>query len=470
MLNNNEILKCLGLDHADIDTLEVYHEPEGLVIELTLNPREQECPVCSSPTSRIKGYQMKVIRHSIFNQTGCIIRYRARRYICPACRKTFYESNPFAYKGSTISLATVFNVLEDLRNPSVTFTMAANKHNISPSSVAAIFDRHVSIPRRPLSECISFDETYAFKSKDSSYICVILDCVSKNIIDILPTRRKSALSDYFFSIPLEEREKVKYVSFDMWETYRIISKTFFPKAYTIVDKFHILQELTRRVTRVRVDVMNRYKKIYDELHAEALALKKEHQKLSPEKSEMLKEADENYYLLKKFEWVLFTGRVLDENDKKKFNRKLGRYLNLSDIYNMIMNIDPILCEAVELKERISRFYKKETYETAKKELEAIIIEFRRCPAKDMSGFADTLVRWKNEIINSFIIIPSINRKMNTALSENRNKTIKLLKHSSNGYLCWKRFRNRVLYCINNDVAYRLENSKKKENDNDERKE
>lgn len=216
--------------------------------------------------------------------------------------------------------------------------------------------------------------------------------------------------------------------------------------------------------------MNRYKKIYDELHAEALALKKEHQKLSPEKSEMLKEADENYYLLKKFEWVLFTGRVLDENDKKKFNRKLGRYLNLSDIYNMIMNIDPILCEAVELKERISRFYKKETYETAKKELEAIIIEFRRCPAKDMSGFADTLVRWKNEIINSFIIIPSINRKMNTALSESRNKTIKLLKHSSNGYLCWKRFRNRVLYCINNDVAYRLENSKKKENDNDERKE
>ena len=32
--------------------------------------------------------------------------------------------------------------------------------------------------------------------------------------------------------------------------------------------------------------------------------------------------------------------------------------------------------------------------------------------------------------------------------ENRNKTIKLIKHASNGYLNWERFRNRILYTLN----------------------
>ena len=53
-------------------------------------------------------------------------------------------------------------------------------------------------------------------------------------------------------IPLEERKKVKYVSFDMWETYRIVVKHVFPDACCISDHFHVIQELTRRVDRVRI--------------------------------------------------------------------------------------------------------------------------------------------------------------------------------------------------------------------------
>ena len=41
--------------------------------------------------------------------------------------------------------------------------------------------------------------------------------------------------DYFFSIPLEERKKVKIVSFDMWETYRFVSKIMFPNATCATD-------------------------------------------------------------------------------------------------------------------------------------------------------------------------------------------------------------------------------------------
>lgn len=207
MINENDLMKILGLDHADISTIRIYHDDGVLNADIILNSREHICPVCSSPTSKIKGYQTKIIRHSVIHNTICVIHYHARRYICPVCGKSFYENNPFAYKGSSISLATVCNVLEDLKNPAVTFTYVASKYNISPSSAALIFDNHVAIPRRTLSECISFDETYAFKSRESSYICVILDHKSKNIIDILPSRRKEDLKNIFQVFHLRKEKR-----------------------------------------------------------------------------------------------------------------------------------------------------------------------------------------------------------------------------------------------------------------------
>ena len=79
----------------------------------------------------------------------------------------------------------------------------------------------------------------------------------------------------------------------------------------------------------------------------------------------------------------------------------------------------------------------------------------------MNAFADTLSRWKKEIINSFIVIPALNSKITNALIENRNKSIKLIKHSSNGYQNWDRFRLRCLYCLNSDTTYHLNTKTKK---------
>ena len=233
---STDTLIALDLERADISTMNIHNDGEGLIIDVELNPKPHQCPICSTETSRIKGYQTKTIRHSILSNTPCIIHYRARRYICPLCGKTFFENNPFTRKGLKLSVATVYNVLTDLKNPALTFSYVASKYHISQSTVANIFDRGVNIPRRPLPECISFDETYAFKSEKSNYICVLVDYMNKKVIDILPTRRMQDLTDYFYSIPLEERKKVKYVSFDMWHTYRSVAQTMFPNCVTIVDK------------------------------------------------------------------------------------------------------------------------------------------------------------------------------------------------------------------------------------------
>lgn len=122
---------------------------------------------------------------------------------------------------------------------------------------------------------------------------------------------------------------------------------------------------------------------------------------------------------------------------------------------MIMSIDEQLKTAVNIRDRIHIFYKDTQYSNAKAELEDIIILCRTSNVKGLQEFSNTLVEWKQEIINSFIKIPSINKKMNNALIENRNKSIKLLKHSSNGYTNWNRFRARVMFTLNDDIPLKL---------------
>lgn len=120
----------------------------------------------------------------------------------------------------------------------------------------------------------------------------------------------------------------------------------------------------------------------------------------------------------------------------------------------MLSIDEELETASNLKDQVVYFYNHCNYDNAKKKLEEIIIDFRSCPVEEMSPFTNTLINWKNEIINSFIIVDNKSkRRMNTAIVENRNKTIKLIKHASNGYLNWERFRNRILYTLNDDTTY-----------------
>lgn len=450
LISDSDLLKFFNLERENVKDFSITHRKDGMYVNITLNKDWVQCPVCGHMTSRVKDYTDKKITHSVMTTTNCYIIYHARRYQCPHCKKTFYENNPFTF-GGRLSVATVFNVLRDLKSPNATFTDVARRYGISTTSVINIFDRHVHISRRQLPECLALDEVYAFKSHDSNYVCVIVDYLDKKIVDVLPSRRKYDLLNYFMLIPKEERNKVKYVSFDMWETYRIITKHVFPSAICITDHFHVIQELNRRVDRVRIRVQNRFRKTINTLKP-----KENNKTITTEEIVELEEASRYYYVLKKFNWLLFSTnkKILDVNVDRKFNRTLNRYLNYSEILDFMLAINDELEDAFYLRNDVTYFYDHCTYDTAKKQLEKIIIDFRSSPIAEMSPFANTLTNWKKEIINSFIIVDDkANRKMNTAIVENRNKSIKLIKHASNGYLNWERFRNRILYTLNEDTTF-----------------
>lgn len=447
VISQDDFLAFFNIDSHQIDQFDISHSTDGVRINVTLKKTPHQCPVCLKMTDKVKDYTLKKINHSILASKKCTIYYNARRYRCPHCHKTFMEHNPFCVAGSNISLATVYNILEDLRKPNTTFKDVADRFHVSQTTAAHIFDSFVSISRRPLPEFLLLDEVYAFKSANSKYVCVLVDFESQSIVDVLPSRRKQTLIDYFFRIPLHERSKVKVVSFDMWETYRIVSKIMFPNAVCSVDHFHVKQEFARKLDRMRLDVMKQYdsRKKY---------LTKKENKTQAEVLE-LKEASKHYYALKKFNWMFFSNdnKILDPNIEKKYNSVLEGYYNYYDIFDYMVKQEPILELAYNLKYELDDFYSHSNEKNALNRIEELILSFKNSQLKEMIDFGNTLSKWKYEIIHSFIRVNG--KKISNGLIENRNKSIKLLKHSSNGYLNWQRFRTRILFSLNNDSTYHL---------------
>ena len=114
------------------------------------------------------------------------------------------------------------------------------------------------------------------------------------------------------------------------------------------------------------------------------------------------------------------------------------------------------------------FYRDSTYQTAEKNLKVLIKEFRSAGSEEMRAFGDTMARWRQEFINSFIVVANEYRvssvdgrvvsrkiKITSAIIERQNSSLKILKKVTMSMGNWERFRNRALYVLRRNATYRL---------------
>lgn len=93
-----DLLQMFNLKLENILEISVAHKPEAVYIYIKLTKKLHTCPVCESQTDKVKAYSEKKILHSLLTNYPCFIIYKARRYVCPTCKKTFYEHNPFSHQ------------------------------------------------------------------------------------------------------------------------------------------------------------------------------------------------------------------------------------------------------------------------------------------------------------------------------------------------------------------------------------
>ena len=73
-----------------------------------------------------------------------------------------------------------------------------------------------------------------------------------NIITVLEGRTQSIIRNHF----LKYESSVKIITMDMFSPYYALAKQLFPCAKIVLDRFHIVQHLSRAMSRVRVQIMN----------------------------------------------------------------------------------------------------------------------------------------------------------------------------------------------------------------------
>lgn len=477
---NQYLIEHFNLQDTDIGDIHFesvnYNGKFTNLLKITLQPKPIRCPNCDWDHPKIKGYTDKTIHYSFPGETNTKLIYHARRYKCPVCGRTYYEHSPFVFKNMRISIKTVLAVLKDLKSGTETFSSTAARYGLSVTSVISIFDKHVQISRKKLPRFMCLDEVYAMRTPGSKYICVILDFEKHVPIDVRPTRYKKDLIHYFLSIPLEERKTVEMVCFDMYPTYRDVVKTAFPNALGVVDHFHICQEFYRQFDQVRIRVMKKIEQQKKELLQELKALQKEYEGCAYEKDPQYwklkaeyKVKDDQYYALKKFNWLLRQSeKDFIQNGKKRPNRHFNMEVSLKDILEILLECDPAIAEIMRLKRDLTEMYERSDYENGQKEVNKVIAEFSGSWLKEMQHFGKTMRKWRNEIVNSFIpidrsykvrrdgYVTSQDHRMHNGIIENRNKIIKCLKNNANGYTNWERFRNRILYVLDPETSHSLE--------------
>ena len=68
---------------------------------------------------------------------------------------------------------------------------------------------------------------------------------------------KKYLFEYFNSYPMKVRKKNEYVTTDMYRPYIDLAKKVFSNANIVVDKFHIVELLTRDLNKLRINEMKK---------------------------------------------------------------------------------------------------------------------------------------------------------------------------------------------------------------------
>jgi transposase len=427
---DKESISRLGLDYIrniDVESSDEIYDPitNNHIIILKLNKlTDLSCPHCGlvgeyRPRSSIT----QIIKHASAIENNILIKLYRRVYICE-CGKTFREENPFTSSKRRTTLQKEFKVLMSLKDIHKSFSDVAKEFDLSTQTVINIFDSKVDIRRQTLTQVLCVDEIYSKHCGYHKYCFILFSPQLNKILDVLPSRNKNDLFDYFAQIPIEERNKVQYFSMDLYAIYKEVAEICFPNAIICADHFHVIKNISDLFNKARIRIMKNY--------------------------EHLKNRNDSWYWLYKKYWKL----LLKAPEKLKYKKfkvsKSGMHLSEREIVRYMLSIDKNLKDAYELLNEYRVFNSVATINNAAEWLDELIIKFHNSSLDEFYKAYKLLKKWRNEIINSFNTINGY--RISNGGMERANNDIKTIIRHSFGFTNFNRFRNKVMFSKNKDAS------------------
>lgn len=382
----------LDLDGWEVLSVEKHDNPPGYTITARCISVPDHCPKCGGSALLKKFGTLRVSYKDIPVRGRTVIVTDRQRYTCSICNKTFFQK----MTGISEGFRATKRLVDEIGNRAVneTFQYVADSLFVEHKTVRSIFEAKEKVIAKN-----HVFTTPAWLGIDEIHIggrprCVLTNVYDKTIFDILPSRKKDTVFERLWSI--KDKEKVLFVTMDMWSTYRDVVKLVFPKARIVVDKFHVLKMANAGLDMVRV-------KLRDSLsNAER--------------------------------------RLLMRN--KSILRKKAKDLTFTDNLNLEywLNRAPILRAAYQLKESFYAIWESKTKDEA---LDSYLLWAAEIPVELQPTFkpiTTALKNWEKEVFAYF------DWPITNAYTESMNNLIREIDRTGRGY-SFKTIRCKVLYAM-----------------------
>ena len=412
MSNNYYILKLLNLKDKNLifDNIldENIKDVNTKVIYARLINKPDICPYCGCKHINIHGYKQSSIKIMPISGCNALLKLKKQLYICKDCSKTFIAETDIVKRNCFIA-TSVKQAVAAYATRKISEKDISIQLNISHNTVNRVinsFFESYKANYNYLPKVLCFDEFKSTKDAAGSMSFIFCDAISHNIIDILENRQLHYLRKYFSRYKKTVRKKVEYIVMDMYKPYITLVKEMFPNAKIIMDKFHIINNLSRALNKTRIQLMKCNKELYNKL--------KNHYKL------LLKDRIE-----------------LDGIHFYKY-RCFNKMMSQLDI------VDYLLEQDEELKNTYN-LYQEMLFAIRQKNVNTLIKLINTKP-QGVSSYMKTAM--KTCSFYTEYIVNAIRYGYTNGLIEGINNKIKTVKRIAFGYHTFFNFRNRILIMCN----------------------
>lgn len=334
-----------------------------------------------------------------------LIRLKKRRFQCKNCRKVTVSETSLVQKNCQISEPLRQKVAQALVNRQA-LTHIAQDLAISTSTVHRKLKKFTfkeDFSRLP--EILSIDE---FSYQKGKLAFIAQDFETKKIITILENRTQITIRNHFFRYSKEARNSVKVVTVDMSGSYIPMIPKLFPKAKIVIDRFHIVQHMSRALNHTRIQLMTQF----DKKSLEYRALK--------------------YY----WKSVLKDSRKLSLNSFR--SRTFGETLTPKECLTEIFHLVPELKGYYDLYQLLLFHLQEKNADYFFDLIEEALPHLNQT----FKTALRTILHHKQHVINA-IELPYSNAKL-----EATNKLIKDIKRNAFGFRNFDNFKKRIFIALN----------------------
>ncbi|WP_423835230.1 ISL3 family transposase [Streptococcus pseudopneumoniae] len=406
------ITKLLDIKDPNIQILDIINKDTHKEIIAKLDYDAPSCPECGS---QMKKYDFqKPSKIPYLETTGMPTRIllRKRRFKCYYCSKMMVAETSIVKKNDQIPRIINQKIAQKLIEKT-SMTDIAHQLAISTSTVIRkLNDFHFECNVRNLPEIMSWDVetvrgvTVSIGRWKMSFIAQDFDKL--NIITVLEGRTQAVIRDHFLKYDRVVRCRVKIITMDMFSPYYDLARRLFPNAKIVLDRFHIVQHLSRAMSRVRVQIMNQFER-------------KSHE----------------YKAIKRY-WKLIQQDSRKLSDKRFYRPTFRMHLTNKEILNKLLSYSEDLKHHYNLYQLLLfHFQNKEP----DKFFELIEDNLKQVHPLFQTVFK-TFLKDKEKIVNALQLHYS-NAKL-----EATNNLIKLIKRNAFGFRNFENFKKRIFIALN----------------------